>query len=186
MGPDPILVPQMWDLAIIAGVTTPGIASIESADGLKLKWDEKKGYGTSGQTSTFTGRDISKFTLKLTFAEGVNGQSSFAQRVAFFDEIIPLLEAGFEGKQAIDFYHCAVSEPPFNIRAVDIEHIHPLKRDHESGIWSISIDFRRFARPKPGLGTPKGAKQKNSKKAVDEADLEIANLNATLKSLENI
>ncbi len=182
MGPDPGLAPDGWNIAFIAGELTPGIVSIEG-EGLKLKWDDAKGTGTSGATSKFVGRDISKFTMKVTFVEGYFGMTEFEQRLKWSEVIIPLMSTAFEGKTALDFYHPAVSEPPIDIRSVDIEHIRPMRKDSDTGFWSVSVDFKRYARPKPGLGTPSGSSKKKNKKAKDAADVEIDKLSLELATL---
>ncbi len=176
MSANPILQPELWDVAQLGGVSTPGIAEVTGA-ALVRSWDVRKGYGTSGATTVYTGDQPAKFSLKLTFwlADQVD---------AYNDQIVPLLEAAPKGaKKALDFYHPAASERPQNIRAVVVEDVGQLVQSGD-GLWTVEIKLLQYRAPKAAIGKPAGAAgNKATTPAPSAADNMIAKLTDQLKKL---
>lgn len=175
---DPELVPDAWDIALIGPYGTPGLVEL-SQGGVKLKWDKKPGFGTAIGTTKLTGIQPGEFTLKIRFVNGVLGFTSAQQRFFYETQILPLIETAKTGKQAIPFYHPAVSEPPMRITAVVPEEIGIYEQDND-GVWSVTIKFSQFGKPKAAAGTPKSAAGKT---VLDANEQKIKELTADLKAL---
>ncbi len=62
---DPFALPELYDIVVIAGVASPGVAKV-SRGGRKYKWDKKDGPGTAGANVTFRGIDLCEFSIELT------------------------------------------------------------------------------------------------------------------------
>ena len=63
-GVNPLDHPDLFDHIVIAGVTSPGVASVTGAS-RAYDWDVKKGKGASGATVTFQGEPPAKFKVSL-------------------------------------------------------------------------------------------------------------------------
>lgn len=179
--PDPQLVPAAWDMAVLDGKIMPGLAEILDGGSRVLGWDEAKGYGTSGAAIKFTGAKLTKFTLRLSFYEGVRGLSGYEQRFEYFETFVPLLQKCESGKLALSFYHPAVSEPPQNVTVIVPEELGALKQTGD-GLWYVDLKLTEFRAPKPAVGTPKQTATKK-KTAKDAADLDIDALSLELVTL---
>ncbi|MCA9594101.1 MAG: hypothetical protein KC776_12345 [Myxococcales bacterium] len=155
-----------------------------SGGGLPVKWDAAKGYGTTPGTK-LVGFDLQRFQLRILYAEGINGLSSFEQRYIVDAKIRPLLETTLGGKVAVDFYHPAVSEAPINIRSVVLENWGQLEPADDTGLWVQPITLLKFSKPKVAIGKPKASKNSASKQptAQDAADKDIAALTETLNKV---
>lgn len=178
---NPLRDPLSWDFAYFAGVITSGIATVSG--GVDARgWDTRKGYGQSGATRVYTGRELKSFTLRLYFWHEV-------QIDWYREQILPVIAPEPIGKtaKAIEFYHPAVSEEPHGIRAVDVDEIGQLTPDGDSGGWYVEIKLTRYARPKPAVGKPSGAAAKTPKPptAAEKADAEIEALTKQMKELAN-
>lgn len=186
MGPDPIRAAVAWDFAFISSVVTPGLAEV-TGFGRPAKWDIRKGSGTAGAATVFTGEDPTKGKLRIVFFEGTDQRgnvNSFEQRLMFFDELCPILEKSYTGKTALDFYHPACSDPPYNVTTVVIENIGQLERVDDTGLYAVTIDLLRYTKPKPAAGKPKAQAKKNQQPtAEDAADKEIQALLKQFKEL---
>lgn len=171
MAVDPELNPDAWDYAILSGIPTPGICKI--SNGAKvLNWDERKGYGTSGAASVFTGDKLARFVMRIEFYDGVRGLSSSDARLVWEQELLPVLEAASDGKTAIDFYHPSVSEKPVDVRAAVPEEIGQLTQ--EGDLWTVEVKFLQFRKPQPKIGKPTGSTaSKGAETAKDQTDREI-------------
>ena len=178
---------QAWDLALIGGVPTPGIATVSGAERV-VKWDERDGKGADGASTFFEGAQLTKFTLTLSFADGVNGETIDEQIDRYQTFIVPVLEQGTSGKTALDFYYPSISEAPINVRSVVPDAIGQLAQD-ANGAWSVAIKLIQYVKPKAvKSGKPKNSAQKDAGKktstpVADEWDGKIKSLSDQLKAL---
>lgn len=179
---DPEVLPRLWDSAVIGGVKTPGLCAVKGS-GREIGWDEAKGTGSTGAVTRYTGDPLQKFEANWRFADGVGGLTAVEQRARWNAEVIPQLEKAFTGKTALDFYHPAVSEPPYGVRAAVPQNIGYLTDDGE--VFSITVKFLEFRKPKPAVGKPKSAAAKPGQQttAKDAADKEIEALMKQVKAL---
>ena len=129
--------PESWDIAILAGVSLPGLARI---DGLELasKWDVKEAPGSDGATETYQGYTPSSFQLVLRIwrrDQWVTWQS-LAKRFR--------PKPGKERPQPVDVIHPDLAV--WGISRAIIRKIKPKKTD---GIYEVSFDLLEyFPQPK--------------------------------------
>lgn len=180
---DPQIVPEAWDYALIAGLATPGLCEITGAS-LKRKWDVQKAVGSSGPATIYHGDDSQDFKMKISFFSGVLGQTDVEQRAYWEDSIMPLLLAAPSGATAaaLDFSHPATNA--LGIKSVSVKEIGQYVQEGD-GLWTITVDFIKFSKPRPAQGKPKGAKDSNKKAATVASanETRIAALRAELRNL---
>lgn len=147
---DPISNPQAYDVVVIGGLVTPGIAVV-GAPSASYKWDVKSGPGSDGGTVTFQGIPPRSFTVEITLWE----KEHFSQLDELRSMIAPA-EHGIE-PPAYDIAHPSLSQ--VGISSVVVEDFPPAARSGK-GIWKTSIKFIEYrpARKKSVVSTPKSSK----------------------------
>lgn len=183
---DPEVSPLAWDAATIGTEQTPGLCEIVDGGGRPFKWDVQKAYGSDGPATALTGAAEQRFTMRLRFFDGVGGLSSVEQRELYFSKIVPLLEKTTNGKQAVDFYHPSVSDPPIGIRSVVCEEFGRLTEETD-GVWAVAVKLLKYSKPKPKVGKPKssakGKKSGDAPPVKDALDKQIEALTKQFKEL---
>jgi hypothetical protein len=181
--PDPDLFPQAWDFALIAGISTTGVCTITQG-GRVLKWDKKPGFGSAGATTKLTGIDPGEFQMRLEFFDGFQGITAAEARTFWEETMLPVLKKAEDGKQAIEFYHPAVSGAPMFCTQVVPQKVGIYEQDG-NGTWSVTVSFLQYGKPKPAVGAPKGAAKKSppQPQVLDENEKRIQDLTKQLKTL---
>lgn len=149
---NPLDNPEVWDVVVISGVTSPGIIK----DGTLGEWkrthdfDVKKGKGTLGATVTFTSKPPAEGSITFLLWT--------PDHFTAWDSFLPLLKYDPTKKaaSAVDIYHPALD-------AIDIASVVCTKIGnvmHEGKqLYSITVDFLEYF-PTPNasaVSTPTGA-----------------------------
>lgn len=184
---DPSTDPDAWDYAVLGGIPTPGLCIIKGASKV-LGWDKRKGQGTSGASTVYTGDELTEFSMRLELYPGVRGLDLRTQLDVIDQELLPVLAAASSGKSAVDFYHPAVADPPVDVRAVVPVDLGQLEQ--EGDLWTWTVKFLQFKKPKPAIGKPsasksKGGTSKDQTTAKDAIDEEIEALTKQVKNAAN-
>ncbi len=153
---DPVTYPI--DYYTIAGQESPGVSILEGA-ALARGWEKKKGVGTSGATSKYTGTDLASFSIKtlLWLPEHFAAWDTFSQLIS--------REPSGEAK-ALDIWHPALED--LGIVAVNLSELGQLVPENETGLFSVTVKFDQYREPKPALAVSKGSKAED--KAEPEED----------------
>lgn len=126
------------------------------------KWDQRKGYGSSGASSVFAGEDLSKGSLVVTAwdkpAVWTSAWEAFARKVL-------VKEPTGAAPKALAIVHPVVNAPPLNITSVNRIDVTQWEQD-DTGLWTCEIKLERFSLPKAGLGAPNGTGPAGSKGGV--------------------
>jgi hypothetical protein len=146
------------------------------------KWDQRKGYGTSGASSVFAGEDLSKGSITVTAwdkpAIWTPTWEAFARKVLVKE---PTAGTGKAAPKALAIVHPLVNGPPLNITSVNRVDVSQWDQD-DNGLWTCEIKLEKFALPTAGLGTPNGTGPAGGKvpptkpkvpAAKDAADMQI-------------
>ncbi len=147
---NPIDNPQAWDIVSIGDVTSPGLCEVSEAK-RKHDYDVKKGKGTAGATTTFTGKSPATFAIKFKLWQPAHFTA--------WDTFRPLLKYDPAKKtaQAFDIYHPALAD--IDIKSVVTESIGSIV--HEGGqLYSITVEFLEYfpASKTSSVSTPSGSK----------------------------
>jgi hypothetical protein len=173
---NPIGQPELCDLIVLAGTTSPGQAEIVGG-GSPREWDKRKGYGLSGATLVYTGDGLAEFSVKISMWD----ETQLFQYEGDFALILAKPPTGKKPK-ALDFYHPLLSEPPIGIRAVVILDVSPLEQIAD-GMWTVTVKFQQYRAPKPALAKPSGSNSNAKVKRPDAADLMITDLTKQMREL---
>ncbi len=148
VGADPFTFPRMFRTVQIAGVESPGVAVVTGAE-RAYGWDEKKGKGADGATTTYTGKDLAKpkVLLKLWTAEHILAWDAYRE----------LLQSSIQGDKvtALEVFHPALDHN--DISSCTIAKIGGL--EHQGGgLYHVTIELQEYRQPKAAGGTPQGSK----------------------------
>lgn len=147
-GLNPIDGGELYDKILLAGVYSPGKATI-SGHKRAFKWDIKDGDGQSGATSTFKGEKVAQFIVSFELVlDPVLGIDDFAE----WDAFLPILEKGANGKEALLIFHPDLVS--LRIDCVTVESIGGFIHDGMGGA-KVEVAFIGYAPPKKKTGTPK-------------------------------
>lgn len=134
----PIAYPQWWDVVVIAGVTSPGLAIVGEWKRTHT-WDVKKGKGTLGASLVFTQKPPAEGPIEFQLWDdgtGSTGHNHFAE----WDAFIQLLKYDPTKKTA-----AAVSIWHPSLDFIDVSSVVTTKIGNPihkgEGLYSITIDF---------------------------------------------
>lgn len=152
----PISNPTAWDVVILGGTKSPGLAKVGEWK-RAYEWDKKKGKGTSGEQLTFVQKPAASGSI--TFYLWTDAH------FAAWDTFILLLkyDPTKSTKQAVTIFHPSLAF--VDITSVLTEKIGnpiPVSLDINSNgnqIYSIPVDFVEFNPPPPipAVSTPTNA-----------------------------
>lgn len=147
---DPIESPSDYDVVVIGGMVTPGIARVGDPTA-SFKWDVKSGPGTDGGTTTYQGIPPRQFAVELDLWR----PEHFRQLDALRATIAPMARKG--DPPAYDIAHPALFD--LGIKSVVVEDFSPV-RPKGKGLWSATIKFLEYRPPKKKsvVSTPKSSK----------------------------
>lgn len=164
---DPFGLIPAEDFIILAGLRSPGVATIKGA-GSPRKWDCQDGYGFSGGSTRFIGNKLAKFDVEIAIwdpAHWVEWQAfSVLLKKPAGGAVIPMVGLGIS--------HPLLNKAPLEITAVVVDDVSVFVQD-EYGLWTCTIKFIEFARPKPALGKPLAEIPAASKAPPSAADKAI-------------
>ncbi len=148
---NPLDNPQVWDVVVISGVTSPGVIKEGSLGDWKRThdFDVKKGKGTLGATVTFTNKPPAEGTITFMLW--------LAEHFAAWDAFLPLLKYDPTKKTvtAVDIYHPALDA--IDVSSVVCTKIGNLVHEGKQ-LYSITVDFLEYF-PTPAqsaVSTPNG------------------------------
>ena len=162
------------DYVLLASQKTPGIATVEGF-GSPRKWDERKGYGTSGTTIVYTGDDLSKGSVKIKLYTPQHWSDWYT-----FKPIVDKPPKGAKPK-AIDIWHPHLQD--LGVTSVVVEDlIQPIQT--ADGEWTIEIKLIQYRAPKPAIAVPSGSTTKPpAAETPSPADKMIADLTNQVNQL---
>lgn len=177
MTANPLRDSSVFDVVILGGVATPGIARVYGGQSPR-KIDVRNGYGLSGAVTVFTGIGIEPFTVQLELWEAAHIDEYNAR-------IVPMLARPPFGKQprALSFYYPLVSDPPIDIKSVIVKNAKQLVQVDETGLWVAEFELMPFKAPKPALAKPIASADPGAPKPQDAADQLILNLTKQVQEL---
>jgi len=176
------LLPSLDDIApnqdkiILAGYPSPGYAVVKGAQSPR-KWDLRTGYGLSGSTALFIGRDVSKFSVDIFLWK----PQHFIEWAVFAQVLTapPFLSLGIQ--------HPTLNAAPISISQVQIENVTQLEQEPDGGgLWCSTINFFDFKLRAPALLKPQGGPPALSveiKKPINPEEALIASNEATRAAL---
>lgn len=147
---DPISSPSEYDVIVIGGMVTPGVARL-GAPTPAFQWDVKTGPGTSGGTTTYLGDPPRRFSVELLLWESEHFRELDVLRAA----IAPMTKKG--EPPAHDIAHPALFD--VGIKSVVVEDFAPV-RHQGKGLWVAMIQFLEYRPPKKRsvVSTPKSSR----------------------------
>jgi hypothetical protein len=149
---DPIAEPEAADYVLLAGKRSPGLCEIVGA-GSPRDWDVRKGYGTSGAFSVFTGANLAHFSIMLRLYTRQDWADWYAWK-PLVDKLPKRRFSNGKDSGALDIQHPILAA--LGIKAIGVENVgQPVQTDH--GEWTIEIKAIEFRRPKFSLAKPEGA-----------------------------
>jgi hypothetical protein len=162
--PDPVQFPKEWDTVLVAGVRSPGIATVGEFKS-RGPWDEKKGKGQMFATLTYTGKNLRRGEITFLLRAGPNpstpGQNytDLQQWITFsalfqYDSSAKQVQA-----QAVAIYHPALKM--INLTSVIAEDTpSPVRVRDGDTLYRVVLPLLEWApTPKtPAVSTPTGAK----------------------------
>ena len=170
--PNPLDDPELFDVFVLGGKTSPGIIKEISGHDSKVNWDVKAGSGQSGASTTL--KDIPLRAVKVVLF--LSDEEDFAA----WDEFRPTIESTVTGTtpKALDVYHPDLAAN--GITSVVQALISGPKHDGKGG-QTYTIELQEYRPPKPKSGSPAGSSA-NGKRATDKTDPNAA-ANAELAAL---
>lgn len=171
-GANPLDDAEIFDHIVIAGTTSPGVATVTGAS-RAYDWDVKKGKGSSGATVTFQGEPPAKFKVSLKLWR--------PEHFGAWDKLREILKTAQKGKkvEALDVVHPYLAD--LDVHAVVVETIGQLEHAGK-GLFTVEISLLEYKPPKKvGGGTPKTYKaaawvHANPEPAMSAQDKEILEL----------
>lgn len=141
--------PPHQDFIVLAGAPSPGLAVVKGA-GSPRNWDVQKGYGLTGATTIFTGQDLSKFDVDIFCWEP---EHFLAWQVfARLTLVNPPIGAR---PTSLSIQHPTLQDPPLTISQVVVTNVSQWEQDPDgSGLWSRTISFLEYRKPRPALVKP--------------------------------
>lgn len=151
---NPIDAPDDWSFATIANTRSPGCIPPDGIQGFDRedKWDVKPGKGTTGATTTRTGQEPAKGSIKFLLWE--------ARHFTEWDRFLPLLKFDATKKtgQALTIFHPALASVDPPVASVVVTKVSPITGTSE-GLYQRTVEFLEYYPPKAtGASTAKGAK----------------------------
>ena len=138
MSISPFVNSAAWDVIVIGGVTSPGLAEWSTVPKRAYTWDKKKGKGTKGETLTFVQIPASngKVTFKLWTDEHFTAWDAFR----------PLFKYDPTKKtvEAIEIYHPCCAE--IELHSVVTESLSATKHEGK-GLYTIEWEFSEYFPP---------------------------------------
>jgi hypothetical protein len=165
------------DYILIEGQQSPGIALLPGGASSPKKWDEKKGYGTSGSTITYTGDGLAAFEVKIQL---FTAQQWDVEWPAFRD----LLRKPPQGQKpkALGIWHPILEE--HEITSVVVEDVVGWVAALDGSAREWTVKFKQFRKPKAAVATPGGSSTSSGKApAKSPADQIISDLTGQVNSL---
>ena len=157
------------DYFLLAGVKSPGLATIERASSART-WDERKGYGLSGATTVFRGVRLAHFVAKIRLYTDTDWAdwSSFAVMLAKppIGERPRQLEVWHPILEDLGITACGVEELKQPVQTAD-------------GEWTVEVAFIEYRKLAPALSVPDGAQAA----PTDPIDRHIEDLAAQVQAL---
>ena len=149
--PSPLETPELFDVVVVAGVASPGIAKVEGGD-LVAGWENKKGPGQSGAGTNYNGEELAEFsfTLRLWLPEHFSAWPAFQ---AILESAKP--EKGRKA-QGLDISYPTLEAN--RIRSFVPKKIGALQPAGDKGEWNVKVDCLQFRAPAPAAGKPKTSK----------------------------
>lgn len=149
---DPFTNPGAWDVALIAGVPTPGIIPQGGIDfDREHKWDVKTGKGIDGATETYTGKPPAegKLTLQFWTPEHFVAWDAFSALLLTYD-------ATKQAPTPATIYHPSLV--PLRISAVVVKKIGNVKHVGHK-LYEVKVELLEYLIPPSGssVSTPTGA-----------------------------
>lgn len=176
---NPIESPSLYNYFLLAGVRSPGLATLDSGGERAQKWEDQQAPGFSGKVTIFRGEEISKvsYTLTLWSVEHFNA----------LDTYLATLRAGTKKRppRVYDLVDPAISHN--EIKSVAVASIGPLKKA-APGKWEVKFEFTEYRKLKAAGGAIKPAttqQQKDNEKdaqTVKALQTELAAMDAASKA----
>lgn len=160
-------------------VRSPGRATIVSAPRAN-KWDIRDGYGLDGATTVFVG--VKASVIEVRFDLWLPSQ--FTDWLLFSRAVLE--PSAITGRLAWEIKHPVLNATPINVFKVQVVEVTPFVQD-DDGMWSCTVKFVEFKKPKPALSKPIAAIPAVSKPvptAQDAAEVEIQALQAKFAALK--
>lgn len=170
--PNPIDDPELYNVFVLGGQTSPGVIKEITGHDSKVNWDVKDGTGQSGASTTLKNVPLRAPKITIFLAD----EEDFAA----WDDFLPVIESTVAGAtpKALEIYHPDLAR--FRITSVVKANIVGPKYDGKGG-QTYTIELQEYRPPKPKSGSPNGSSASN-KRETDKTDPNAA-ANAELAAL---
>jgi hypothetical protein len=162
--PNPVDDEEVFDVLVLAGVTSPGVVKAISGHNRKINWDVKTAKGQKGATTEFKDIPPLEFSVDLYLAD--------AEDFAAWPQFKDLIDSTIAGPRpkALDIYHPDLAEQ--DIKSVVKAGTEGTKHDGKGG-QTKTIRFQEYSPPRPKTGSPSSAStpKKNDPNADVKAEL---------------
>lgn len=177
MSANPLVIPEAFDIVILAGLTLPGLADVGKVS-RKFKWDKKEAPGTAGDSITYRGIRLVELVIELTFWT--------QEQIDEWDALRPGIEPVAGNVKALDVIHPVLERQ--KVRALVVSEIVELFPKLQGG-WGVQIGVDEYKPPPKAnaSGSPDGSKGSSgtgsnaAPTAQSEQEKEIARLLAIAK-----
>jgi hypothetical protein len=133
---------------VLAGVRTPGLASLEGVSSPR-KWDVRKPHGGHGATIVFTGTDVARFKLLIRLYT--------VRDWADWDAFRPVVQKAPDpaNPRALDIVHPWTDQA--GIRSVVVEDVLQPRETSDNGEWTVEVHLLEYHPPVRTVARPDGS-----------------------------
>lgn len=143
-----------YDYFILAGVQTPGKATLLSCDAAQ-GWDVRKGNALNWATVVPTGQELCKPVFQVEIWTADQWDAWLTLAAGYLARPAPN-SAGTTASRAMGFWHGIASAAPYFVTAVLVEKVTTVKQGDgiDSALFTIQCHFIEFRAPLPAPPRP--------------------------------
>lgn len=150
-GPNPVDHPELYDVIVLAGIQSPGVATVPPV-ARDQGWEAQQPKGSDGGETIHNGEKLLEFDVDffLWKEDGVDHYAAWEEFEKLFKKPIAKKDA-----KALDIYHPQLDG--LGIKSVVVRSFTKPKPDGKGGA-TVKVKFLEYKPPKPkAAGKPKGS-----------------------------
>lgn len=177
--PDPFTPNQ--DNIVLAGFPSPGLAMVKGA-GSPRKWDVRDGYGITGATCVFMGEGLATFDVDIFCWE----PEHFLAWEVFSRATLANPPIGAR-PTSMSIQHPTLNGSPLSILQVVVTNVSGWEQDPDgNGLWSRTISFLQYRKPRPALVKPFEGPPGSPVKVPPPVDPELLQIQANAAAITKL
>lgn len=156
-----------FDFFILDGVTSPGIITAISINGVKLNYDSVKGFGLSGEFLRFTGLGLAELTFTVRLVD--EDDRADEDRAEWQRATAPPVQGQVDRIRTVShpvIERMRATTPRWRLQSVPVA----IPATTEGGGVTIEYSFKNDRKPLPQVGKPANPKKVSKPKVPDKFD----------------